>query len=71
MGRPIYPYELGDPDFSWLVINFNENFPYYCQVEDGCLPVVFIGERLLSKATSEVIEEEEVTLPPATTGEQE
>ncbi len=34
-----------DPDFSWLISNFQENHPHYIAVEDGCLPVVFIGNR--------------------------
>ena len=45
MGRPVYPYELADPDFSWLITNFQENFPEYSFVENGTLPVVFIGEK--------------------------
>ncbi|MDC0358060.1 hypothetical protein OAO01_04520 [Oligoflexia bacterium] len=44
MGRPIYPYELNDPDFSWLISNFQENFPKYSFVETSCLPVVFIED---------------------------
>lgn len=43
MGRPIYPYELADADFSWLITNFQENFPEYSLVEDTSLPIVFIG----------------------------
>ena len=45
MGRPVYPYELADPDFSWLITNFQENFPEYSFVDNGTLPVVFIGEK--------------------------
>ena len=41
MGRAIYPYELSDPDFSWLVDTFVENNPDYVMVDDTCLPVVF------------------------------
>ena len=44
MGRPVYPYELGDPDFTWLISNFRDNNPEYSVVEDTCLPVVFIGD---------------------------
>ena len=44
MGRPVYPYELGDPDFTWLISNFRENNPTFTPVENTCLPVVFIGE---------------------------
>jgi hypothetical protein len=45
MGRPIYPYELGDPDFSWLISHFQENNPEYKVVENTCLPVVFIEDK--------------------------
>lgn len=40
MGRPIYPYELTDPDLAWLVQNFQENNPGYALVDNACLPVV-------------------------------
>lgn len=43
MGRPIYSYELEDPDFAWLISNFKENNPHSTIVETSCLPVVFIG----------------------------
>lgn len=46
MGRPIYPYELSDPDFSWLLNTFRESHPEYFLVEDTCLPVVFIPRRV-------------------------
>ena len=42
MGRPVYPHELCDPDFSWLITNFQESNPNYRPVERGCLPVVLI-----------------------------
>jgi hypothetical protein len=45
MGRPIYPYELADADFSWLITNFQENHPEYTLVEDSSLPIVFIGTK--------------------------
>ena len=43
MGRPIYPYEMGDPDFAWLISNFQENRPEVLLVDNGILPVVFIS----------------------------
>ena len=43
MGRPIYPYELSDPDFSWLISNFLETNPEYTAIESTCLPVVFVS----------------------------
>ena len=42
MGRPLYPYELGDPDFSWLLSSFQENNPGWIMVESTCLPVVLV-----------------------------
>ena len=42
MGRPLYPYELGDPDFAWLLSNFTEQHPGYVMLDSTCLPVVFI-----------------------------
>ena len=47
MARAVYPYELTDPDFSWLISCFMENFPEYKVVDQTSLPMVFIGERLL------------------------
>lgn len=42
MGRPLYPYELGDPDFSWLLSSFQENNPGWVMIESTCLPVVLL-----------------------------
>ena len=44
MGRPVYPHELGDADFSWLVNSFRENNPDFTIVESSCLPVVLIKD---------------------------
>lgn len=44
MGRPVYPYELSDPDYYWLVSHFEETYPDYFIFEDGAQPVVFIRE---------------------------
>ncbi|MCB0318737.1 MAG: hypothetical protein KDD56_08260 [Bdellovibrionales bacterium] len=44
MGRPVYPHELIDPDFSWLISNFQENNPEYCSIDNSVLPVVFIKD---------------------------
>ena len=41
MARPIYPYELNDPDFLWLISNFEDSHPEWVSVESACLPVVF------------------------------
>lgn len=44
MARPIYQHELKDPDFTWLISNFQENNPEYSCVQNSCLPIVFIRE---------------------------
>lgn len=42
MGRPVYQYELSDPDFSWLIDNFQDSNPGYSLSESTSLPMVFI-----------------------------
>ena len=42
MGRPVFPHELNDPDFCWLISNFQENHPNYISVDSGALPLVFV-----------------------------
>ena len=44
MGRPIYPHELEDPDFAWLISTYRENHPHCSPVESTCLPIVFIKD---------------------------
>jgi hypothetical protein len=50
MGRPVYQYELADPDFCWLISNFQENYPSYRLVEMSSLPVVFVRSSECSAA---------------------
>lgn len=42
MGRPVFQYELADPDFSWLISSFQENHPDFSFAETATMPVVFI-----------------------------
>ena len=42
MARPMYPHELGDADFSWLISTFLEQHPNYIQLDSTCLPVVLL-----------------------------
>ncbi len=51
MGRPVYPHEMCDPDFSWLVSNFKEQHPEFILVESTFLPIVLI---LVEEVTSSV-----------------
>ena len=43
MGRPVYPHELSDPDFSWLVNSYRENNPQCVVFQSTCLPVVIVS----------------------------
>ena len=43
MARAIYPHELADPDFAWLISNFRDNNPDYAMVEASCLPVSLVS----------------------------
>lgn len=45
MGRPVFNYELSDPDFSWLISSFKENNPNYAYVEASGVPIAFIGSK--------------------------
>lgn len=40
--RPLFSYEMEDPDFSWLINKFLESRPEFRVVESPCLPVVLI-----------------------------
>jgi hypothetical protein len=42
MARPVYPHELVDPDFQWLVNTYKESHPEAVTVDSSCLPVVLI-----------------------------
>lgn len=42
MARPVYPHELSDPDFSWLLSSYRESHPELFVVESTCLPVTLV-----------------------------
>ena len=42
MARAIFPHEMSDPDFEWLISNFKETRPAYFTVEGACLPMILI-----------------------------
>ena len=53
MGRPVYPHELSDSDFSWLINNYRESHPQITVIESSCLPVVLIRDESV-KTTEDV-----------------
>ncbi len=42
MARPIYPHELSDPDFQWLLNSYRESRPGVALVDSTCLPLVLV-----------------------------
>ena len=44
MARAIFPHELSDPDFSWLINSFRESNPGYVLFESSNLPLILLPE---------------------------
>lgn len=42
MARPVYPHEMVDQDFQWLLSTYREAHPEFLLVEVSCLPVALI-----------------------------
>jgi hypothetical protein len=42
VARAIFPHELQDPDFAWLIDSFRESNPDVFLVEGPCIPVTFV-----------------------------
>ena len=42
MARPIYPHELSDPDFQWLINSYRESRGHIAVVDMSCLPFVMV-----------------------------
>lgn len=42
MARGIFPHEVTDPDFQWLIKNYCETRGPVAVVDSGCLPLVMV-----------------------------
>lgn len=42
MARGIFPHEVSDPDFQWLIKNYMEKSAPVAVVDAGCLPLVMV-----------------------------
>ncbi|MEY4669151.1 MAG: hypothetical protein RL518_1850 [Pseudomonadota bacterium] len=42
MARGIFPHEISDPDFQWLIKNYCETRGPVAVVDSGCLPLVMV-----------------------------
>lgn len=63
MARPIFPHELADPDFQWLVSTYKENNSVSFTIEGSCLPVILITGPAVSSTVSESKPEDPRQLP--------
>lgn len=55
MGRPVYPHEMCDPDFAWLISSFREQNPQYVPIESALLPVVLLAvDETVKEAVNEL-----------------
>jgi hypothetical protein len=59
MGRPVFPFELNDQDFAWLISTFRENNPYSFTLECMSMPVVLWREGMRIESIASF--EDEVT----------
>lgn len=58
MARPVYPYELDDQDYYWLITHFEETHPDYVMYSEGAEPVVFI--KVTESHNADIIHSEEI-----------
>lgn len=65
MARAVYPHEVTDPDFQWLLNNYCESHPGAMKLDADCLPVVIITGREAVAGQAGVFRQDEVlALPP-------
>lgn len=65
MARAVYPHEITDPDFQWLLNNYCESHPNAFKLDSGSLPVVIItGTEVQSDRSGAFQQEQVLPLPP-------
>ena len=70
MARAVFPHEITDPDFQWLLNTYCESHPNSIRIENSCLPVVVvIGDTTMPAVVNPVAGEEVLALPPGDVGE--
>ena len=55
MARPVYPYELSDPDFVWLIETFLEARSDFVTLQESCLPVILFQRTMAQVDPEEVL----------------
>lgn len=58
MARGIFPHEVTDPDFQWLIKNYCETRGPVAVVDSGCLPLVIV---LLDETANEIPNQDIIT----------
>ncbi len=70
MARAVFPHEITDPDFQWLINTYCESHPGSFRLDSNCLPVVIItGNESLSDSGSAFQQDPLLALPPGSTDE--
>lgn len=69
MARAVFPHEVTDPDFQWLLNSYCEAHPSALRLESSCMPVVLIKVDEPLAIASEQAPAEEVLPPPLAAGE--
>ena len=65
MARAVYPHEVTDPDFQWLLNNYCESHPGAFKLDSGSLPVVIITGSEPAPSQEAAFQPDEVlALPP-------
>lgn len=70
MARAVFPHEMTDPDFQWLINAYCESHPAACRFETSCLPVVIIlCDEKAASAELQPEGEDLLALPPGEASE--
>jgi hypothetical protein len=72
MARAVFPHEVTDPDFQWLINTYCESHPGAIKLDTSCLPVVIIaGNSQDGDAHNAFHQDEVLALPPGSAEEPE
>jgi hypothetical protein len=67
MARAVFPHEITDPDFQWLINTYCEAHPMALRLDTSCMPVVIILCDEKVSSTNEATPPDAVmALPPGT-----
>ena len=65
MARAVFPHEVTDPDFQWLLSTYCEAHPAAMMIDISCVPVVVIlFDQRIAITQEQVATGELLALPP-------